>query len=35
MQIDKVIARSQLTSKAGATPMGFGLVFLADNVEAF
>jgi len=35
MSVDRVTVRSQSNSKCGAYPMGSGLVFMADNFEAF
>mgnify|MGYP001562991113 CR=1 len=35
MNIDKIIVRSQTTSKCGATPVGSGLIFFSDNLSSF
>mmetsp|Transcript_9033 Transcript_9033/g.8479 ORF Transcript_9033/g.8479 Transcript_9033/m.8479 type:complete len:137 (-) Transcript_9033:4995-5405(-) len=35
MLIDKITVRSHPASKCGAHPIGSGLVFLSDNIEAF
>lgn len=35
MNIEKFTVRSPLSSKSGAYPIGFGLIFVADYLEAF
>jgi hypothetical protein len=35
MLIEKVTIKSHPTSKCGATPLGSGIVFLSDTIEAF
>jgi hypothetical protein len=35
MRIDKITIRSWHSARSGANPVGSGLVFVADNMEAF
>jgi len=35
MNIEKFTIRSSLNSKCGAYPVGSGIIFIADNLQAF
>lgn len=35
MNIDKITIRSQTNSKCGAYPVGSGIIFISDNLQAF